>query len=203
MAIYVEKETLIQLQKDVSKWLPTPYVILGIIRHELKCNLGMQVYVDSLSHPKAILIKPGPNLKFPYLRRALFVNATSEEPLYDLLKSCDIDWSYKFWLFGTPPVLLPVCQKAACGYGKFTLHYPECTMVQEASAAHSVMVTIPDKYIMDRLRVEDIDQILDNWQYAGIFGLDEVRSRYDATKSSLSSRARHSHIHLSWYIFIG
>ena len=116
---------------ELSKWNPKLYPLVYVAKHELKCQIGMEFYVDQWSSCSAAVIIPSAACNFPFMKKAVFLDAQDPEQLLDLLNEVPIDWTTDFHFSVIFQHLRPICKRASAIHGTMFGDILEHTMVQK------------------------------------------------------------------------
>ena len=176
--VLLEMQVLRDLVAELSCWTPIPYTLVYLAKHEPECSPGMAFYVDKWPSCSAVVAVPSSACEFPFLQKAVFLDAKDGDQLQKLLSKVPIDWSKDFYFSAIYQHLRAICDRMSQKYGSLHDDIPEHTMVQKPEYTIPD-AEVPDGYVVDRLNIAEASIVMNAWKFTGQFTREAVQHRVE------------------------
>ena len=174
---YLKTNQLEDFALELSKWNPIPYPLVYVAKHELKCRIGMEFYVDQWPSCSAAVIIPSADCNFPFMKKAILLDAKDSEKLLDLLNEVPIDWTTDFYFSAIFQPQRPICERASAIHGTLFGDILEHTMVQKTMKNKEI--NVPQGYKMGKLDSEEASTVMKAWKFTGHFSEESIKHRVE------------------------
>ncbi len=167
--VLVKREQLLELAVELSTWENSCLTMEYVVRHELQCNIGSQIYVDSLPNCNAAMSIPSSACRNKFFKTVMYLDAKDSSSLLALLTQAPIDWKKPFVLLAMDKKLQDACQAASCKFGTLHTDIPDHAMMLQDPDFRIPDAKIPNGYWVDKLRVDETVGVLEQWKFTGEF----------------------------------
>ena len=177
-SLQLKENQLEDLVLELKKWSPIPYPLVYVAKHELQCHVGMLFFVDTWPSCNAIVAIPSATCDFPFMEKAVFLDAKDPEKLLDILRGVPIDWTKDFYFSAIYEYLRPVCEKASQEHGTLFGDILEHTMVQKESTNLKSTAILGD-YKIGTLSLGEASTVMQEWKFTGNFSRGTIQHRVE------------------------